>query len=360
VLVVDDSVVIRRLLSEVISSDPDMEVAGYAANGKIALSLFDRVSPDIVTLDIEMPVMDGLATLKSMQALHHRLPVIMFSTLTERGAEATIDSLALGASDYVTKPVTAGSYDTARELIRDALLPKIKALCHHSTGAGKTLTVSLIPPAHAIKRPQRIEVVAIGCSTGGPNALAQVLPSLPADFPVPVLVVQHMPPTFTRFLAQRLTSLCPLPVEEGRAGENVTAGKVWIAPGDYHMLVCRDRGFQRLQITQGPAANSCRPSVDVLFRSVAEVFSSHVLAVVLTGMGQDGLRGCEQLADLGARIVVQDEATSVVWGMPGFVAKAGLADAVLPLAKVGGAIVNAVCGFQPGTPARETAAMVMR
>ena len=174
-----------------------------------------------------------------------------------------------------------------------------------------------------------------------------MLPSIPAGFPVPVLIVQHMPPAFTRFLAQRLTVLCPLPVDEATAGDLATPGTIRVAPGDHHLSVLRDRETVRLQITQGPPENSCRPSADVLFRSAAEAYADRVLAVVLTGMGQDGLRGCEALADRGASIIVQDEASSVVWGMPGFVAKAGLADAILPLPEIGDAIVRRVTAFRP-------------
>ena len=349
VLVVDDSVAMRRILSDAISSDPDLEVAGYAANGQIAMAMFDQVSPDIVTLDIEMPVMDGLATLKAMRAARRLQPVIMFSTLTERGAEATIDSLSLGASDYVAKPIDAGSLDVARERIRQALIPKIKALCHVSPPgeAERRATTAAKPLLRRTNPFQRIEAVVIGSSTGGPNALATVLPAIPSGFPVPVLIVQHMPPAFTRFLAQRLNVLCPLPVGEAAPGDLASPGTIRVAPGDHHLAVARDREAVRLQITQGPAENSCRPSADVLFRSAAQVFSNRVLAVVLTGMGQDGLRGCEALADLGAAIMVQDEATSVVWGMPGFVAKAGLADAILPLSEIGDAIVRRVTAFRP-------------
>jgi two-component system chemotaxis response regulator CheB len=321
------------------------------------MSMFDQVSPDIVTLDIEMPVMDGLATLKSMRAERRRQPVIMFSTLTERGAEATIDSLALGASDYVAKPVDAGSFDASRERIRQTLIPKIKALCRISPPGTATATKPLLRRANPF---QRIEVVVIGSSTGGPNALATVLPSIPAGFPAPVLIVQHMPPAFTRFLAQRLTVLCPLPVEEAAAGDLASPGTIRVAPGDHHLAVARDREAVRLQITQGPAENSCRPSADVLFRSAAQAFSNRVLAVVLTGMGQDGLRGCEALADLGASIIVQDEASSVVWGMPGFVAKAGLADAVLPLSEIGDAIVRRVTAFRPISIRQDPAVLVAR
>ncbi len=367
VLVVDDSVVMRRLLSEVIAADPELEVAGYAANGQIAMAIFDQVTPDVVTLDVEMPVMNGLETLKAMRGARRMLPVVMFSTLTERGAEATIDALALGASDYVAKPAGPGGYDHARECVRSALLPKIKALYRRAASSPKPLldatTKPLSQPPRALRqqwRMERVEVVAIGCSTGGPNALAQVLPQIPPDFPVPTVIVQHMPATFTRFLAQRLTSLCQVPVAEATAGETLLAGKIWIAPGGYHMRLQRDGKSVRLAIDQDPPENSCRPSVDVLFRSVAQVFSSRALAVVLTGMGQDGLRGCELLADCGAQIAIQDEASSVVWGMPGFVAREGLANAVLPISQIGAYLLERVRAFRPGVTSLATAAGVAR
>jgi len=347
VLVVDDSVVMRRVLSEVVASDPELEVAGYAANGQIALSLLDQVAPDVITLDIEMPVMDGLATLKALKERRSKVPVVMFSTLTERGAEATIDSLALGASDYVAKPVALGNYNAARDRIREALVPKFKALCRPKAAWAASPGILPKPSRQPKKPPGRVDVVAIGCSTGGPNALAQVLPAIPEEFPVPVLIVQHMPPAFTRFLAQRLSSICSLPVEEAVAGEVLRAGKIWVAAGGFHLAVSGDTASPRLAITLDPPENSCRPSVDVLFRSLVKVFGNRVLAVVLTGMGQDGLRGCEALADCGAQILAQDEVTSVVWGMPGFVAKAGLADAVLPLHDIGVRIVERVAAFPP-------------
>jgi two-component system chemotaxis response regulator CheB len=344
VLVVDDSVVMRRMLAEAVSSDPELEVAGYAANGQIALSLLDQLTPDVVTLDVEMPVMDGLSTLRAIRTSGRRLPIIMFSTLTNRGAEATIDALASGASDYVAKPAGPGNYDSARERIREALLPKIKALCRRSAATQPRAEGSQPRqrPVQYKRKTEPVKMVTIGCSTGGPNALAQLLPNLPSDFPAPVLIVQHMPPAFTRFLAQRLSGLCRLPVEEAEPGTVVRAGKIWVAPGGYHMVVERVEQQTRIGITEDPPENSCRPSVDVLFRSVAQVFGSRALAVVLTGMGQDGLRGCEQLASAGTEIVVQDEPTSVVWGMPGFVARGGLADAVLPIEELGRHLVERV------------------
>jgi len=343
ILIVDDSVVMRRLLSEAIASDPDMEVAGYAADGRIALALMDQVAPDLVTLDVEMPVMDGLATLQAMRTAGHTLPIIMFSTLTERGAEATIDALAMGASDYVAKPAGGGDYTTARQRIREALIPKIKALCGRPHASLPAQPASPQPKTLPYKKwTEPVSLVAIGSSTGGPNALAQLLPTIPHDFPVPILIVQHMPPAFTRFLAQRLTGLCHLPVEEAEEGDVVKPGKISVAPGGYHLVVKGREPQTRMHITQDAPENSCRPSVDVLFRSVAQTFAGRTLGVVLTGMGQDGLRGCEALASVGGEIIVQDEATSVVWGMPGFVAREGLADAVLPIAAVGPHIVQRV------------------
>lgn len=339
VLVVDDSVVIRRLLREVLANNPEFEFAGQASNGSTALTLVDTLRPDAVTLDVEMPVMDGLTTLREIRKRHPRLPVIMFSTLTERGAAITIDCLASGASDYLTKPEKVQDFNEATAQIRAALLPRLRALCPAPKPAA--------PPAGVLEMPRRytvaprphlaaanVEIVCIGCSTGGPNALGEILPHFPADFPVPVLIVQHMPPSFTQFLAQRLDKYSPLQVRQASAGELLVPGCAWVAPGDFHMSVFRDGDHLRIATHQEAPENSCRPSVDVLFRSVAEVFGSSALAVVLTGMGNDGLRGARQLASVGAQVIVQDEASSVVWGMPGCIAQAGIADAVLPLNEI--------------------------
>ncbi len=331
ILVVDDSVVIRKILSETLSTDPALEIAGTAGNGHIALSKIPLLNPDLVTLDVEMPVMNGLETLAALRKTHPRLPVIMFSTLTERGAAATLDALALGASDYATKPSSTGSPAAAIERIRTELIPKIKALC----GAA-TLTLTAIPAVIplAIPRKQshpRIDIVAIGTSTGGPNALAEVLPRISADFPVPIVIVQHMPAIFTRLLAERLAKQSTLAVEEGRAGAVVSPGHVWIAPGNFHMQVTRSAADCRVALNQSPPENSCRPAVDVLFRSVAQVYGAHVLGVVMTGMGADGVLGAKDIRDAGGNIIIQDEKSSVVWGMPGLVHASGLADAAYPL-----------------------------
>jgi two-component system chemotaxis response regulator CheB len=338
VLVVDDAVTFRRLLADELASDPALEVVGTAANGRIALAKMTQVNPDIVILDVEMPEMDGLATLKELRKTFPRLPVIMFSALTERGASATLDALALGATDYFTKPCSAGGLDGSLQIIREQLIPEIKALCRRE-GREELATrpVPLVPrPPSLAPRPSPgpVEVLAIAASTGGPNALAEVFRGFPADFPVPIVIVQHMPPMFTRLLAERLSAEFPIRVHEGNSGSVLQPGHAWIAPGDHHMIVVRDSGQARLLLHQDPPENSCRPAADVLLRSVAKTFGANSLTVILTGMGQDGLRGCEALREAGGQVLAQDEASSVVWGMPGYVARAGLADRVLPLSLI--------------------------
>lgn len=371
VLIIDDAVVIRRMLSDVLSSDPQLEVVGIAANGNIGLSKIPQVNPDLITLDIEMPELDGLQTLQQIRKQYPRLPVIMFSTLTERGAAKTLEALALGASDYITKPANVGSVTQAIERIRTELIPKIKALCAVVAGmdpaapaglaaggarpgntaqaasarTGLTAPVVLRAPQ---KVPKRIELVAIGVSTGGPNALAAVFAKLPANFPVPIVITQHMPPVFTRILAERLSECSPLVVHEGAPGDVLRPGTAWIAPGGFHMTVARSGAELVLRTSTEPPENSCRPAVDVMFRSVAAALGGHALGVVLTGMGQDGLRGCEELCTQGAQVITQDENSSVVWGMPGFVARAGLAEKVIPLGEVAGEIVRRVMNGRGG------------
>jgi two-component system, chemotaxis family, protein-glutamate methylesterase/glutaminase len=331
ILVVDDSVVIRKLLSDTLSGDSALEVVGVASDGRIALAKIPLLKPDLITLDIEMPVMDGLQTLAAVRKLYPKLPVIMFSTLTEHGAAATLDALALGASDYATKPSNTGSPAVALERIRVELIPKVKALC--GVAPLKLLPLPLTRPALKVRARSnpRIEIVAIGTSTGGPNALAEVLPRIPNDFPVPIVVVQHMPPIFTRLLAERLASRSAIPIEEGTAGIILTPGHAWIAPGNFHMKVIRAGLSSRLNLNQGPPENSCRPAVDVLFRSVAAAYGANVLGVVMTGMGSDGVLGAQEIRDAGGDVIIQDEASSVVWGMPGLVHASGLADAAYPL-----------------------------
>jgi len=340
VLVVDDSVVMRRVLRDVIGQQPCFEVSGAAANGKIALAMIEGSVPDVVVLDIEMPEMDGLTTLRRLRESHPKLPVIMFSTLTERAAAATIDALALGANDYVTKPTRICGTLQAIEQITNELIPKLKALCTPKDTrpiAARPCAVQTCVPA---TRRQRIELVAVATSTGGPNALGEVIPRIPPDFEVPIVIVQHMPPIFTRLLAERLTAISRIPVCEAKGSEILDPATAWIAPGDFHVRVERDGRYGRLILDQGPHENSCRPSADVLLRSAAKSFGAGVLAVVMTGMGRDGLLGCEAVCAAGGRVIVQDEASSVVWGMPGFVARAGLAEMSFDLREIGNAIVR--------------------
>jgi two-component system, chemotaxis family, protein-glutamate methylesterase/glutaminase len=350
VLIVDDAVTFRRLVADELARDPALEVVGTASNGHIALARMTQVNPDVVILDVEMPEMDGLTTLKVLRKTYPRLPVIMFSALTMRGAEATLDALAAGATDYFTKPASAEGLEGSLEVIREALIPQIKVLCERSVRDTRLETpIARSPASHGLALPHvlrhvpgPVQVLAIGASTGGPNALAELFRRLPADFPVPIVIVQHMPPMFTRLLAERLSVECPIPVEEASSGAVLQPGKAWIAPGDFHMVVVRDGRQVRLQLHQDPPENSCRPAVDVLLRSLAQVYGPNSLSVILTGMGQDGLRGCNHIREAGGQIVVQDEASSVVWGMPGSVARAGLADRIMPLALIADEILRRV------------------
>lgn len=341
VLVVDDTVVVRRLVSQVLDDCPDIEVVGTASHGRIALQQIDTLQPDVVTLDVEMPVMDGLATLAELRPRWPELPVIMFSTLTERGATATLEALALGASDYVTKPSHMSDRAAAVEAVRSALVPLVRVWGRPRPTAS---TVSLPrPPRVAIGGSAPLGVV-IGVSTGGPNALSRVIPALPASLSVPVVVVQHMPPVFTRLLAERLNSMSAVTVSEAADGVRALPGHVYVAAGGQHLRLETSRGVVTLHHDDGPVENSCKPAVDVTLRSAAEVWGSRALVAILTGMGYDGLEGSRAVRARGGRVLAQDEATSVVWGMPGAVVRGGLADDVLPLDEVAPAIVAAAMG----------------
>lgn len=336
VLVVDDSAVVRRLIRTALTLDPEIEIAGTATDGVEAVALVDELRPDAVTLDIEMPRLDGLGALEQIRRRHPRLPVVMFSTLTERGATKTLEALSLGASDFVTKPSNTTNMAESMESIREQLIPKVKAL------AGVRRVASSAPPLVARRPPEgrsRPEVVLVGCSTGGPDALARVLEELPAGLPVPVLVVQHMPPLFTAMFAERLDRVAKVPVREAADGDAVLAGEVLLAPGGRHLVVHRDGGAVRVVLDDGAPENFCRPAVDTLFRSAADVYGGNAVVLVLTGMGHDGLVGCRLLAERGARVIVQDEESSVVWGMPGAIATAGLAHEVLPLEAIADRLV---------------------
>lgn len=390
VMVVDDSSVVRRVLVEEINGQPDMLVSETAANGRIALEKLAQSLPDLVILDIEMPELDGLATLEPLRKQAPRVPVIMFSSLTDLGAAATLEALARGATDFFAKPKSQGSLESSRQLIRAELIPAIRTLAggrsdavpppspnrpaaigavrSTSTGIpsqppptggfGSTGFPASIAPRASLAAPPlsnpatgtpstttsgsnaRVDIVAIGASTGGPNAFADLFQSLGGGLPVPIVIAQHMPPGFTRMLAERLSKVSRIPTFEASDNVELEPGKAWIAPGDFHLTVVRDGVRVRLRTNQEPPEHGCRPAVDPLFRSVAKTFGANALAVVLTGMGQDGLKGAETIRAASGQVFAQDQASSVVWGMPGFVARAGLADRVLPLSLMAAEILR--------------------
>lgn len=360
VLVVDDAVIVRNRMSKILSTVPEIEVVSVAASGKIALLKIPQVNPDIIILDVEMPEMDGLETLVEIRRQYPKLPVIMFSALTVLGAATTLDALMLGANDYATKPSNLTTIEAANQHIITELVPKIKALTNvetrHVTSPPSAVFSKDVINQDTINQDaiytfgtlrervstSCIDIVAIGVSTGGPNALAEILPYFPADFPAAILIVQHMPPMFTKLMAERLASKCQIPVAEAISGTTVKPGHIWIAPGDFHLEVLRFDNTVKLITNQAPPENSCRPAVDVLFRSVAKVYGNKSLGVVLTGMGKDGLQGAKDIHACGGHIFVQDQASSVVWGMPGFVANAGLAESILPINQMAGAILRLV------------------
>ena len=352
VLVVDDSVVVRKIVTDVLSQDPGIEVVGTAVNGKIALGKVEQLKPDLVTMDIEMPELNGIQAVRGIRATRNRVPIIMFSTLTERGASATLDALSAGANDYVTKPANVGSVAQSMESVREQLIPKIKALLGRPVTTGPARPAAPLPPprpaAPRTAPVERPEILVIGSSTGGPEALTKVLPALPASLPVPVLLVQHMPPVFTRQFAQRLDRLCALRVVEAVDGTPLTPGTVHLAPGDHHLTIRRSPRGDTTMLSQGPPENFCRPAVDPLFRSAVDAHRGAVLAVVLTGMGSDGRLGAARIREAGGSVVVQDQATSVVWGMPGAVASAGLADEILPLDRIAETILRRLTGPATG------------
>lgn len=337
IFIVDDSAVMRSLLRAVISADPTLEVAGSAADGAAALQTMQSVYPDLILLDVEMPNLGGLETLREMRARGNRTPVVMVSAVTQRGAKVTIEALASGASDYVTKPANQSGRDAALRTLAQDLLPKIQALsstpdpplpkstCRFELSESQQL--SSTPPS----------VVVIGVSTGGPAALEVLLSRIPADFPIPILIVQHMPELFTGPLAERLSRSCRIRVREATEGSPVQPGDIFLARGNWHMELVpsvHHGSPPTLHLHQGPLEKHCRPAVDVLFRSAAAIYGPATLAVVLTGMGTDGLAACRVVRTRGGIVLAQDQATSVVWGMPGAVTQARLAQRVLPLPEI--------------------------
>jgi two-component system chemotaxis response regulator CheB len=350
VVVADDSALVRRLVSGVLNAAPDIHVVGVAHDGAQAIERVAELQPDLLTLDIEMPVMDGLTAMRELHRRFPRLPVVMLSTLTQRGAAITLDALTAGARDYVTKPTNSASLTDSLDELRDQLIPRIRALtARRAPAAPPRQAPARATPPHATPPPRATpaarekrrasarptQLLAIGSSTGGPDALARVLASITERPSVPIVAVQHMPPVFTAMLAQRLSKLGPVDVEEAGDGQVLEPGVMYLAPGGRHLEVQRRGTAVVTRLHDKDPENYSRPSVDVLFRSVAEAYPGSAIGVILTGMGHDGRAGCELMAADGSLIVAQDQESSVVWGMPGAVVESGLADAVLSLEHVG-------------------------
>lgn len=373
VLIADDSSIMRRTISQALSQRSGVELIGAAQDGAEAIAFFRAQQPDVVLLDVEMPRINGFAALKSIREISRTVPVIMFGSFAPANEAAVRDAIDAGATDCVSKPTGVGHIDTVIAYLQDAVVSKIMAWGQSSTTQGNapvrgdTKTSVFLPPQRERGIPSTpivptgqsksavsgkslrggpVHVVVIGSSTGGPNALVDVISQLPKDIGVPILIVQHMPPMFTQLLAERLDRSSPLKAREGFDGAVIQPGEVWIAPGDFHMTVARQGNNVVLKTNQNAPENSCRPAVDVLFRSVADVYGNNTLAVVLTGMGRDGTAGCRVLSESGAGILAQDEASSVVWGMPRSVVEAGLADSVLSLNDIGPAITTRIQGSQ--------------
>ncbi|SCY04965.1 two-component system, chemotaxis family, response regulator CheB [Microvirga guangxiensis] len=349
-MVVDDSAVIRGMIARWVLEAGGFEVVCTASNGRMAVDMAERHKPDIVLLDIEMPEVDGLAALPMLLKAVPASKVIVISTLTKRNAQVSLKCLSLGAIDYLAKPESARAVDAAMEFRRD-LVEKLRAL---STAKPRTfrkpasitpMPASPVPSAPSRPAHARPQCLLIGSSTGGPRAVERVLQDLkPALATIPVLIVQHMPPMFTAVFAEHLQSLLALPCREAKDGDAIAAGTILVAQGGRHMGIAATAGKPVIRLSDGPPENFCRPAVDVLFRDAASVFGSSVVAAVLTGMGSDGTAGARHLVKAGATIIAQDEATSIVWGMPGSVVKAGLAHEVLPLDAIGRSLKGLITG----------------
>ena len=329
-LIVDDAVVFRRGLSDALSKVPYVDVVGVAANGKIALMKIPSLKPDAVILDVEMPEMDGIETLTVLREQYPHINVIMFSVHTTRGATKTMEALSLGAIDFVPKPKSARAYQIQFSKIREEFLPKLFLLSHQLSSPRTKPRARIHPVLPAIRR-QHCDVIAIASSTGGPNALTTLLPKIAHAVNVGILIVQHMPPLFTRQFAISLDQKTAYSVREAVTGDIVERDAILIAPGNYHMTVKPLGSEHRIALHQCPLENGCRPSADVLFRSVAQVYGKRALGIVLTGMGKDGMEGARVMKAQGSTILAQDKESSVAWGMPRSVIEAELADIVLPL-----------------------------
>ncbi|MDX9690281.1 MAG: chemotaxis response regulator protein-glutamate methylesterase [Alphaproteobacteria bacterium] len=387
VMIVDDSAFIRGAIARAIESDEALRVVSSIPNGEQAISSLRREPVDVIVLDIEMPVMDGLTALPKLKDIDGGVQIIMASTLTQKNAEISLKAMSLGATDYIPKP-SSGHEVNAAEDFRRELVAKVKALGSLARRSGVRPVVRPFPTsdkkplseqekahikvsqdvarksqerlvlAHplgaAAKRPiilrtepiTKPQVIAIGSSTGGPQALFKVIKEMGSGLPQPIVITQHMPPSFTTILAEHITKQCGVVCQEARDGERLVAGRYYIAPGDYHMVLKGTAGNVAIKLNQDPPENFCRPSVDPMVRSLAPIFGRNVLVVILTGMGADGTRSCELIVQNGGSVIAQDEATSVVWGMPGSVATAGLCSAVLPVAEIGGFVRKTALGMR--------------
>jgi len=349
VLIVDDSATARRLISQALSAQPDMVVMGFAENGRAALEQVSADLPDAVVLDLEMPEMDGITALRELKRRHATLPVLVFSSQTQRGAGATVDALLAGADDYALKPASSSLNGVSWQTTQVELAAKLRAVTNR---ARRATPKPKEPPAPLSLRPSLsprvpVKAVAIGTSVGGPEALAVLLPRFSAELAVPLLIVQHMPANFTAALAKRLNDKSRLRVVEASHGQTVEPGVAYLAPGDYHLRVSRQHGAVRLLLDQGPLENGCRPSVDPLFRSASEVYGASLLALVLTGMGSDGVEGARSVAGLGGHVWIQDQESAMIWGMAGAIARAGLARRTCSLLSMAGAVEAAVAAGLP-------------
>lgn len=339
-LIVDDSALVRQILTQILRSDPDIEVVGSASDPYIAREKIKKLNPDVLTLDIEMPRMDGITFLKNLMRLRP-MPVVMVSSLTEKGAEVTLEALELGAVDFVAKPKD----DLKRQLqeYSETIIEKVKMAARAKVRPLETPVESKpqlkekysVDAVLGKSKPQKTDadmppLIAIGASTGGTEAIREVLVNLPADFPG-IVITQHIPEAFSGPFALRLDRSCALHVKEAETGDVILPGHAYVAPGSHHLLVVRKNGKYVCELNDGPPVNRHRPSVDVLFRSVAQAAGEHAVGVILTGMGNDGALGMKELWELGAQTIAQDENTSVVWGMPGEAVKGGGVDVIKPL-----------------------------
>jgi two-component system chemotaxis response regulator CheB len=353
VMLVDDSAVVRGMVARWLGAEPGIAVTASCMNGKIALDSIDKAQPDIIVLDIEMPEMDGLTALPHLLKRAPQARVLMASTLTLRNAEVSMRALSMGATDTIAKPSSVSTPD-AGETFRRELVLKVRGLGMRRATVVRPVTVQGASPITAAPAggPVRLRpfskikpsILCVGSSTGGPQALNTVFAALPAKLGVPIIVTQHMPPTFTQILAKHLGANANRPSCEAANGMALAPDHIYVAPGDKHLLLRREEGRTVCVLTNDPPENFCRPAVDPMFRSAAKAFGAESFCVVLTGMGADGRNGAQAVADAGGATIVQDEATSVVWGMPGAVAQAGLASGVFPLHAIAGEIRKAILG----------------